>query len=111
MSEQELLNEVRRLAAGLQWLTYHTHRSFKSEPGFPDLVLSRDTLIIAELKSEAGKLHGDQALWIERLIHAGVECYLWRPSDLPFITQRLGRRGRFEVEVPTEVTDYLARVA
>ena len=49
--------------------------------GFPDLVLVRDGVIFAELKSEKGKLTPEQQEWIDLLKAAGQEVYVWRPSD------------------------------
>lgn len=104
MIEQELLNLIRRAAADLRWLTYHTFRSRKSEPGFPDLTLARDTVIYSELKGDSGHpLSVKQAEWLLTLHRAGQEVYLWRPADLSFIYQRLARRGRFHPDLPAEV--------
>jgi hypothetical protein len=58
--------------------------------GFPDLVLVRPDwnnrgrpprMVFAELKSSTGRLSTDQAAWIDDLISAGVEAYIWRPKD------------------------------
>jgi VRR-NUC domain. len=83
MPEQALLNQVRALAHALGWLAYHTHRSERSEPGFPDLTLVKgDRLIFAELKTERGKTTGPQELWLAALTQAGAEVHLWRPTRL-----------------------------
>ena len=38
-------------------------------------------LVLAELKTEKGKVSPAQVAWLERLEQcAGVEVYLWRPS-------------------------------
>lgn len=51
--------------------------------GFPDLVLAKPgRLIFAELKSKAGKLSEGQQVWLNALQSAGVEVYVWRPSDM-----------------------------
>ena len=34
--------------------------------------------MVAELKSEAGRLTADQATWLRLLAAAGVECHVWR---------------------------------
>ncbi|MCK9629580.1 MAG: VRR-NUC domain-containing protein [Bacteroidales bacterium] len=62
--------------------------------GFPDLVLARERLILAELKSERGRLSDAQREWIEALERAGAEVYCWRPSQLEEIADILRRRAR-----------------
>lgn len=50
--------------------------------GFPDLVLvRRNRLIFAELKSDTGKLSPEQRQWLEALKATGAEVYVWRMSD------------------------------
>jgi hypothetical protein len=83
MTEVALLNQVRALAHALGWLAYHTHRSDRSEPGYPDLTLVKGgRLIFAELKTERGKTTGPQELWLQALTQAGAEVHLWRPTRL-----------------------------
>lgn len=83
MTENALLNQIRALAHALGWLGYHTHRSDRSEPGYPDLTLVKgDRLIFAELKTERGKTTGPQELWLAALTQAGAEVHLWRPIRL-----------------------------
>ncbi len=93
MSERDLQAEVVDLATRFGWLVYHTYRSTRSEPGFPDLVLVRsERLIFAELKSEAGKLTMAQENWMVRLsLVPGIEAVVWRPSDLEDVAHRLSR--------------------
>lgn len=83
MSENDLLAAVRHLAAYKGWLAYHTHRSERSEPGFPDLCMVKGARVIfAELKSQKGRVSGPQQEWLDALRLAPVEVYLWRPADL-----------------------------
>ena len=85
MTEAQLLQAVRDLARLLGFLTYHTHRSDRSEPGFLDLVLIHPRigrLAIAELKTEKGRVTPAQHVWIAAFRTAGVDAYIWRPSDL-----------------------------
>jgi hypothetical protein len=60
--------------------------------GFPDLVLVRERIIYAELKSEIGILRPEQEVWKKAIEAAGGEYYLWRPSDWAEINKIL-RRG------------------
>ena len=89
------------LAATFGWRHYHTYRSRKSPSGFPDLVLVRDRVIFAELKSDVGKPTKDQQAWFDALQLAGAEAYLWRPDDLQQVAETFARRvTREPVQVP-----------
>ena len=96
-TERQWQAQVVNLATMLGWLTYHTHDSRGSEPGFPDLVLVRDRVVFAELKTEKGRIRYEQTVWLERLRQAGSEVYLWRPSDLDKVTAVLRRRAQHGV--------------
>ena len=92
MSEATLLAQVRALARALGWLGYHTHRSDRSEPGWPDLVLVRgDRLLYRELKTSTGRLMPAQQTWLDALRAAGADASVWRPEDL--------LEGRVEAEL------------
>lgn len=62
--------------------------------GWPDLVLCRERLVIAELKARRGQLRGDQRAWLDALAAAGAEVYLWRPADWPAVVATLSAQGR-----------------
>ncbi len=64
------------------WLVAHVSDSRKQDTtGLPDLVLARDGLVIlAELKSETGKVHGGQVAWLQ-----ASGNHLWRPSMREYI--------------------------
>jgi hypothetical protein len=82
MSEAQLQAAIVGMARLLGWRTYHTHDSRRSDPGFPDLVLvRRDRLVVAELKTEKGKLVAAQTGWLAAFIEARVETFVWRPAD------------------------------
>lgn len=49
--------------------------------GFPDLLLVRDRVIVAEVKGDGDSLKPHQALWIEAFQLAGQEVYVWTPRD------------------------------
>lgn len=83
MTEDELLSAVRALAKAEGWRCYHTYRSDRSEPGWPDLVLVRGSvLLIRELKTERGRTTEAQSAWVRALAEANVDVDIWRPSDL-----------------------------
>ena len=76
-----------------RWLVYHTLLSRGSEPGFPDLVMTRDgAIVFAELKTERGQPTAAQRTWLEALDLTDdllVIARLWRPRDWPEIEQVL----------------------
>lgn len=58
--------------------------------GFPDLVLVRDRVIFAELKSHTGRVREDQHAWLDALRGAAqTEVHVWRPADWPTIEETL----------------------
>lgn len=60
--------------------------------GFPDLILVRDRLIAAELKTERGTVSWPQQQWLDALQAAGVETHVWRPSDWADVQHTLQKR-------------------
>lgn len=101
--ESVFQKDVIELAHTLGWLCAHfrpalTKHGWRTPvsadgAGFPDLILVRDRVIAAELKREKGKPSDDQQSWLEAFRAAGVEAYLWRPSDVDEIFEILRRRG------------------
>lgn len=81
MREKEWQEQVIELAGYYRWLVYHTYDSRRSAKGFPDLVLVREHVIFAELKTDRGRLSVDQRRWLEALRAAGQIAELWRPRD------------------------------
>jgi hypothetical protein len=91
MSEADLQNSVIELARLLKWRVAHfrpamTTRGWRTPvsadgAGFVDLILVRDRLVAAELKSDRGSLADDQVDWQHALVNAGVEYHLWRPQQ------------------------------
>lgn len=49
--------------------------------GFTDLVLVRERVVWAEIKSETDILSATQKLWCGWLVGAGQEWYCWYPKD------------------------------
>ena len=100
MTEADFQRNVIQLAALLGWrvalfrparTTKGWRTPMQGDPGYLDLTLARrGRVVIAELKSETGRLTADQKAWIDALTGspahtrdgAGVEVYVWRPSDI-----------------------------
>ena len=83
LEDDELLPEVRKICVALGLLAYHPHRSDKSEPGFPDLVIvGRGGLLFRELKRENGAVTEAQQVWLGSLEELGCDVGVRRPSDL-----------------------------
>ena len=99
VSEKDFMAAVIKESERLGWKVYHTHDSRKSQAGYPDLTLARDRLIVAELKTESGRVTAAQANWLTALAEAGVECYLWRPSSWTRIVEVLTHLGAMAMEL------------
>ena len=91
-SEAEFQRWVMELADVLGWSTVHFRPAMTSKgyrtpvsgplgKGWPDLVLVRERVIFAELKSDKGKLSLEQDYVLGELRNAGAEVYVWRPQD------------------------------
>jgi hypothetical protein len=91
MSESELSECIVQLGRLFGWRIAHFRPAMTKQgwrtpvaadgKGFPDLVLVRDRVVYAELKSTKGTLSNDQVDWSGSLIGAGAEYYVWRPLD------------------------------
>ena len=68
------------------WMVYHTYDSRKSEPGFPDLCMVKDGIVMfVELKTDKGKATTAQRNWIKQFIRHQHRCQrfiveIWRPK-------------------------------
>ncbi len=92
MSEKEWQDQVIKLATRLGWMCYHTWNSQHSAKGFPDTVMiRRNRLIVAELKSEKGTLTLPQTLWLEAFRSCSIETYVWKPRDVDEVISILSR--------------------
>ncbi len=106
ISEKSWHETVVATAKAFGWRVYHTHDSRRSEAGFPDLVMARERVIFAELKTERGRLTAAQEAWLEALAAAGAATYCWRPSDWPAVEAELQVAAN-----PGRVTDLEIREA
>jgi hypothetical protein len=96
--ESSFQTRVLKLARLLGWqLQYHTHDSFRSASGFPDLVLVKPPrCLFAELKADDAprRLPLEQEAWHDALSRCpGIEAYVWRPRDWRAIEKILSRRS------------------
>lgn len=101
MTEAEFQAQVVQLATITGWRHLHVRRTVgrgrkwttsTNLAGWPDLLLWRPGRIIAaELKSDSGKVTDEQAEVLRSLAEAGVDGYVWRPSDFDRIAAVLGR--------------------
>lgn len=91
MTEKQFQAEVVDAAKRLGWSVYHTNDSRRCEPGFPDLVLVRDRVLYRELKTEIGRLSASQKVWGEKLVGAGADYAVWRPSEMRDIIVTLSK--------------------
>lgn len=91
ITEKQFESQIRDLAKIFRWKFYHPFLSKWSERGWPDITLLRDRrLILAELKSEKGKLSVHQARWLWALRKVpGIEVYIWRPRHIEKIKEVL----------------------
>jgi hypothetical protein len=98
-SERDFQDIVRGFATIMGWgPIYHTHNSQRSDPGFPDLVMLRDdVLLFIELKTQKGKVRTEQESWGQALVQVegavpwNVKYRIWRPSDWDQIVETLAR--------------------
>lgn len=103
MTEDDWQRQVIDLARLFKWrvahfrpaLTKHGWRTPVSADGkgFPDLVLVRDRVIAAELKTRTGIPSPDQHAWLDAFTDAGIETHIWRPADLELVAATLRRRA------------------
>ena len=76
------------------WATARTKESWRTPcrydgKGFPDLILSRDRVIFAELKSSTGRMSVDQTEWLRALTAAGMDARVIWPGNLDALTTEL----------------------
>lgn len=101
-SEDDFTRTVLDLAGLMGFsLCYHPYNSQKSTEGWPDWALLRPgrvgeqgRLVLAELKSETGKVSANQQAWITALQTVpGITAGIYRPSSWPEL-ERVLRGGR-----------------
>lgn len=91
ISEDDFSDRVVSYAQDHRWRVLHIRPARTSKGwrtpvsgdgnGFPDLVLVRERVLFAELKSAKGVMSQDQKDWLFALMNANAPYFLWRPSD------------------------------
>ena len=101
INEAQFQQQIIDLARNLGWKIAHFRPAMTSKgyrtpvqgdgKGFPDCVIvGRNRVIIAELKSEKGTVSKEQQDWLNRFSTCqGVETYVWKPSDIDEILKVL----------------------
>ncbi len=105
LSEADFMHQVIDLAHFFNWTVAH-FRSVRVQKkngdikymtpvhadglGFPDLLLVKKKVIVAELKVGNNKPSKQQQTWLLRFDNARVEAYLWYPKDMEQIKIVLG---------------------
>jgi hypothetical protein len=92
LSEREFQRQVTDMCELFGWEWHHQTLSIYSKRGWPDLALMRERFMLFELKTENGQPTYEQYHLLELLQNAGVEAYLFRPSDFEEIAEILRHR-------------------
>jgi hypothetical protein len=98
VSEDDFQRWVLDVARWYHWRATHFRKvklpsgrwgtPLQGDAGYPDLSLARaGVIILAELKTEKGKVEPDQALWLAAI--GPVHGRIWRPSDREAIVAEL----------------------
>jgi hypothetical protein len=90
--EKDWQRTVTDAATALGWSCFHVYDSRRSAPGFPDLVLVRERIVFAELKTAQGRTTPAQVAWRNAILAAAGEHYVWRPGDWLEVQAVLRRR-------------------
>lgn len=93
LTEADWQSKVLYLAGLLRWQHFHPRVMRGSHGGWPDLALwhpGRGEFLLAELKTETGRLRRDQERVIAELRSCGLEVHVWRPRDWRAVAARFG---------------------
>jgi hypothetical protein len=90
VNEREWQREVVRLARYGGWLVFHVYEAKRVVAGWPDLQLLRPPeYMVAELKTDKGRLTLEQENVLWRFERCGIETHVWRPADVGLVKLRL----------------------
>ena len=59
--------------------------------GFPDLLMLRERVLVAELKSMRDTLRANQRVWLGAFLGAGCTAVTWKPCDVDRVHEELAR--------------------
>ena len=112
MTEAQFQAAVIELAQINGWRVFHARKAQNGKgawrtpvaadgAGFPDLVLVKDRVIFAELKTNTGRVSPAQREWLDALAEARVKAHstgvvdavVWRPKDWDDILATLNTRN------------------
>lgn len=84
MSEDTLMEEIRKACFNLRLMAYHVPDSRRAwSPGFPDLVIAGPGgTLLRESKDRDNSLKPEQRRWGSYLERSGIDWAVWRPRDL-----------------------------
>lgn len=72
------------------WVAVHFRQMVGNPAGYPDLMLFRgEEVILAELKTETGRVSRRQQEWIDKLAAVGTTVHVWRPSEWSIVVEML----------------------
>lgn len=112
VTEAQLQEQVVQLARLRGWWVWHDNGTQgRNQAGLPDLILVRERVVWAELKTDRGRLRSEQRHVIARLRAAGQEVHIWRPAGLAEVARVLAPAGIRAVAPPVPVEEMRARLA
>ena len=92
-SEAAFQAAVVRAAVAQGYRAYHTYRSTRSAPGWPDLALAKAgaPLLLIEVKTNSGRVSAEQEAWLALLAQCETPiAEVWRPAGWQQVLERLG---------------------
>lgn len=99
LTEKQFMQQVQAAAKMMGYYVYHPWLSIRSERGWPDLAIWRDgVFLLAELKTDKGRLTPSQSQTIMSLRRTGLHVYVWRPRDWDDILKVLANPPRIVAE-------------
>ena len=67
--------------------------------GFPDLLMLRERMVAAELKTMRDTLRANQRVWLGAFREAGATAVTWKPCDVDHVHKELSRVETSPLEI------------